>query len=107
MSELVHPVAYFYDKDLIRQIPRNELGQALAQMSKTPPGSTNELTIYILNVMTEKISLSGYIENPAVKMEYPKILEPNQKGDVKFTYTADKKILNSLSTEWGFDIEVG
>ena len=102
-------MTFYHDEDCKNRCKVNESGMPLLEWGETVPGKIKTKTLYGVNESKDRIILrQPYTLDESLKItDYSVSIQGGEKGFVSFELVTKNDAIDSINTDWGFDVLVG
>lgn len=104
-----HIIEYYYDKDHMKRVPVNELGNCVIDWGESIPGTQKTMELFVKNLTNDRLVLrQPHSEDTDLHIrDYPSKLMGRESGRVKLEFTPNINRIKPLNSGWSFEIVLG
>lgn len=101
-------LGYYLTENLKSKPQTDTSGRVVLDFGRNKPDEVKELQLFVRNEGKYIMELNPYSDDEdLVITKYPRILQPNEVGEVKLTFTPKAGRIIPLRSQWGFELTIG
>ncbi len=102
-------IEYYYNEELTKRVPVNEVGNAIVDWGETIPGVKKEKALWVKSLISDRIIFrQPHTEDSDLSIkDFPTKLLGKESGKVLLEFFPNENRIKPLDAGWKFDLVIG